>query len=50
MAKEKTEPVEAAPEVVKLVDVNTGVEVAPVPDGFDAHIERSGLGGPCKDC
>jgi hypothetical protein len=50
MAKDKEETVEATPVVVKLVDPNTGIEVVPVPDGFNAHLEERGLAGPCKDC
>ena len=50
MAKDKEEPVEATPVVVKLVDPNTGIEVAPVPDTFDAHVKSLGYDGPCKDC
>lgn len=53
MALEKpTENKALAPEQVatKLVDPNTGIEVVPVPDGFDAHLEERGLTGPCKDC
>jgi hypothetical protein len=36
--------------VTKIVDVNTGVEVAPVPAGFDAHIIARGLDKPCEEC
>ena len=36
--------------VTKLIDPNTGVEVTPVPDGFDAHIEARGLNKPCEEC
>jgi phosphoribosylanthranilate isomerase len=51
MDKDTPEQVEeAAPVVDKLVDVNTGVEVAPVPAGFDAHIIARGLDKPCEEC
>jgi hypothetical protein len=50
MAKDKEETVEATPVVVNLVDPNTGIEVVPVPDTFDAHVKSLGYDGPCKDC
>lgn len=53
MALEKpTQSKALAPEqvVTKLVDPNTGIEVAPVPDTFDAHVKSLGYDGPCKDC
>jgi hypothetical protein len=50
MAKDTEPTVEAAPVVVKLVDPNTGIEVTPVPDTFDAHVKSLGYDGPCKDC
>lgn len=53
MAVQKpTENKAVQPEQVetKLVDPNTGLEVAPVTDDFDTHVKKLGLGGPCKDC
>ena len=49
MAKD-TEPTMAAPEVAKLVDPNTGLEVAPVPDSFDDLVKSLGYNKPCEDC
>jgi hypothetical protein len=47
-----TESKEVQPKQVetKLVDPNTGLEVAPVKDDFDTYVKTLGLGGPCKNC